>query len=128
MKCYIDTVPVLLYAQSKRSQVSISKLRIVSVHVDCFFLTHQIGISEILPWDRKSYLLLPMLSYPGCHAKARHWLYWNSRIWSSSDAIVVKMTPSCHFASQHIQELLGAFLKHKTPYSMVSKKKKPLFV
>ena len=34
------------------------------------------------------YLILPMLSYPGCHANVVHWLYWNSRIWSSSDAIV----------------------------------------
>ena len=69
MKCYIDTVPVLLYVQSKRSQVSISKLRIVSVPKDFFFLAHRIGISEILPWDRKFYLthaVLPRPSREGC--------------------------------------------------------------
>ena len=29
-----------------------------------------IRISEILPWDRN--LILPRLSYPGCHAKATY--------------------------------------------------------
>ena len=51
-------------------------------------LAHQIRISEILPWDRKSYLtyaILPRLSHEGYI----HWLYWNSRTWSSSDVIVM---------------------------------------
>ena len=34
------------------------------------FLAHRIKISDILSWDRKSYL--PMLSYPGCHVRAEH--------------------------------------------------------
>ena len=33
------------------------------------FLAHRIRISEILPWDTKSYLT-HMLSYPGCHMRA----------------------------------------------------------
>ena len=51
-------------------------------------LTHRIRISEILPWDRKSYLthaILPRLSRDGYI----HWLFWNSRTWSSSDIIVM---------------------------------------
>ena len=58
-------------------------------------------------------LILPMLSYPGCHIRAVHWLYWNSR-----DIVVklrywyVKVTSSCHVASQRIQELLGAFFNN----------------
>ena len=51
-------------------------------------LGHQIRISEILPWDRKSYLthaILPRLSREGYI----HWLYWNSRTLSSSDVIVM---------------------------------------
>ena len=34
------------------------------------FLAHRIQISEILPWDRN--LILPMLSYPGCHVRATY--------------------------------------------------------
>ena len=30
-----------------------------------------------------------MLSYPGCHVRAVHWLYWNLGIWSSSDIIIL---------------------------------------
>ena len=51
-------------------------------------LAHGIRISEILPWDRKSYLthaILPRLSREG----NTHWLYWNSRTLSSSDVIVM---------------------------------------
>ena len=50
------------------------------IHSNIFILiilAHQIRISEILPWDR--------LSREGCI----HWLYWNSRAWSSSDDIVM---------------------------------------
>ena len=52
-----------------------------------FIPAHRTGISEILPWDRRSYLtyvILPTLSH-----EAVHWLYRNSRAWSSSDAIVM---------------------------------------
>ena len=62
------------------------------------FLANRIRISEILPWDRKSYLthaILPRLSRE-CFT---HWLYWNSHTWSSSDVIVVKVTSSCEIAS-----------------------------
>ena len=49
---------------------------------------HQIRISEILPWDRKSYLthaILPRLS----RKDYIHWLYWNSRTLPSSEVIVM---------------------------------------
>ena len=52
------------------------------------FLAHRIRISEILHWDRKSYVthtILPRLS----HEKFIHWLYWNSHTLSSSDVIVM---------------------------------------
>ena len=52
------------------------------------FLAHGIRISELLPWNRKSYLthtILPRLSFEGYI----HWLYWNSRTLSSSDVIVI---------------------------------------
>ena len=51
-------------------------------------LAHLIRISEILPWDRKPYLsqaILLRLSREGFI----HWLYWNSRTWSPSDAVVM---------------------------------------
>ena len=56
--------------------------------VDNSMFAHWIRISEILPWDRKSYLtnaILLRLSREGYI----HWLYWNSRTWSSSDVIVI---------------------------------------
>ena len=59
-----------------------------SFFVICIFLAHRIRISEILPWDRKSYLthaILPRLS----REDSVHWLYWNSLTWSSSDVIVM---------------------------------------
>ena len=52
------------------------------------YLVHQIRISEIWPWDGKSYLthaILPRLSGEGYI----HWLYWNSRRLLSSDIIVM---------------------------------------
>ena len=51
-------------------------------------LAHRIRIYEILPLDRKSYLtkaILPRLS----RESFIHWLYWNSRTWSSSDVLVM---------------------------------------
>ena len=45
------------------------------------YLAHLIRISDILPWDRKS----SQASREGYI----HWLYWNSRTWPSSDAIVM---------------------------------------
>ena len=49
---------------------------------------HWIRISEILPWDRKSYLIQAILPRLSCEAYI-HWLYWNSQTWSSSDVIVM---------------------------------------
>ena len=51
-------------------------------------LAHRIKISEILHWDKTSYLthaILPRLSREGY----LHCMYWNSHTWSSSDVIVV---------------------------------------
>ena len=48
-----------------------------SRHLGITFLAHRIRISDILPWDKKSYLthaILPRLSREGYI----HWLYWNS--------------------------------------------------
>ena len=53
-----------------------------------YILAHWIRISDILLWDRKSYLthaILPKLTREGYI----HWLYWNSRTLSSSDVIVI---------------------------------------
>ena len=52
------------------------------------FLAHPIRISEILPWDRKSYLthaILPRLPREGFI----HLLYWYSHTLSSGDVIVM---------------------------------------
>ena len=65
-------------------------------------LAHWIKISEILFWDRKSYLshaILPRLSREGY----MHWLYWNSSTLSSSDVIVVLKW------RHHVQLHLSAF-------------------
>ena len=70
-------------------------------------------ISEILPWDRKSYLtqaILPRLSREGYI----HWLYWNSRTWLSSDVIV--MLKLRHHVKLHLwvfRGLLEAYFKIK---------------
>ena len=72
-------------------------------------LAHRIRISEILPWDRKSYLthaILLRLSYEGFI----HWLYWNLRTLSQSDVV---MTSSCKIVSYRIQGLLKLTLKLK---------------
>ena len=58
----------------------------ISLRVVC--LANRIRISEILLWDRKSYLthaILPRLSREGYV----YWLYLNLRIWSSDDVIVM---------------------------------------
>ena len=34
------------------------------------------------------FLILPLYTYTGCHVRAVLWLYWNSRIWTSSDVNV----------------------------------------
>ena len=52
------------------------------------FLAHRIRISEILPWDRKSYLIQAILPRLSCEGYI-YWLYWNSRTWLSSDVIVM---------------------------------------
>ena len=41
------------------------------------FLGHRIRISEILPWDIKSYLTHTILNRLSCEGYI-HWLYWNS--------------------------------------------------
>ena len=63
------------------------------------FLAHRISISEILPWDRKSYLTQAIL--PVCYI---HWLYWNSCTWSSSNVIVMFKW------RHHVQLDLGVFM------------------
>ena len=65
-----------------------ANLLVVWLYVSCIcsILAHRIRISEILPWDRKSYLtqaILPRLSREGYI----HWLHWNSRTWSSNEVI-----------------------------------------
>ena len=34
-------------------------------------------------------LIVSTQSYPGCHVRVVHWFYWNSRIWSSSEVIIM---------------------------------------
>ena len=81
--------------------------------ISAFVLAHWIRISDILPWDRKSYLthvILPRLSREGY----THWLYWNSCTWSSSDiTAMLKVTSSCEIVSKHIQGYLEAYSKIK---------------
>ena len=91
------------------------------------FLAHQIRISEILPWNIKSYLtnaILHRLSRKDCTlfaltlphtvVKWRHCYFKVTSLW--------------HVASQRVEELLGVFLKHLMRNLIVSKKNKPLFV
>ena len=63
------------------------------------FLSHGIRISEILSWDRKSYLTYAIL-YRLSREGYIHRLYWNSRTWSSSDVIV--MLKSRHHVKLHL--------------------------
>ena len=56
-------------------------------YTDNVILAHRIRISEILPWDRKSYLnqaILHRLSREGYI----HWLYWNLRTLSSREGYI----------------------------------------
>ena len=62
-------------------------------------LAQWISLSEILPWDRKSYLTHAILPRLSCESYI-HWLYWNSRTWSSSDVIV--MLKWRHHAKLHL--------------------------
>ena len=75
---------------------------------------------------RKSYLvrvILPKLLHEGCTLV----VFELKRMVVKWRPGYVKVTSSCHVASQRIQEFLGDFFKHKMPYLMVSKKKDPLF-
>ena len=72
---------------------------LASTLVRFLFLAHWVRISEIIPWDRNSYLthaILPRLSREGFI----HWLYLNSRTLSSSDVIV--MFKCCHHVKLHL--------------------------
>ena len=72
------------------------------------FLAHRIGISEILPWDGKSYLthvVLPRLSRIGCALVVMVHTHMVVKI----QIFYVKVTSSYHVASQRMQGLLGAF-------------------
>ena len=71
----------------------------VFTHMRQFFLAHRIRLSEILPWDRKSYLIHAILPRLSCEGFIL-WLYWNSSTWSSSDVIV--MLKWCHHVKLHL--------------------------
>ena len=75
---------------------------LLRLNMEYLFLQHQIGISEILPWDRKSYLTHAILLRLSCEGNI-HWLYGNSRTLSSSDVIV--MFKWCH----HVKLYLSLF-------------------
>ena len=66
-------------------------------------------------WDLRFYpmienLILTMLSYIGCHAKAVHWLYWNLRTWSASDVIVLLKR------RHHVMPHLSVFMNFCEPF------------
>ena len=64
-------------------------------------LAQRIRICEILACVRNSYLThVMLLSYPGCHERTVHWLYWNSRRWSTRDVIVQSNWP--HHVIMHL--------------------------
>ena len=58
-------------------------------------------------------LILPMLSYPSCHVlRAVHWLYWNSRTWSSSDVVVMVVSRhQCEIAYKLFRDFWKLILK-----------------
>ena len=94
-----------------------------------YILAHQIRISDILYWDRKSYLahvtcILHRLSCEGCTLVVLELTYMAVK-WRHC---YVRGTSPYQVASQRIQEVLGAFFKHKMRCLMVSKKYDPLFV
>ena len=57
-------------------------------------------------------LILPMLSYLCCGVSAVHWLYWNSRIWSLNDVVVMlnDVIISCRISAY--AGTYGGFFKH----------------
>ena len=101
------------------SELAISLITLSESEVSGSFLANRIRISEILLWDRSSYLthaILPRLSHEGYI----HWLYWNSRTLSSSDVIVMLNCISAYSGTSG-----SLFLIKKT---VVSKKRNPSFV
>ena len=53
-----------------------------------------------------------MLSYPGCHVWADHWLYWKSRTCIvKSRHCYVKVMSFFNIVSQGIQEVLEVYLE-----------------
>ena len=68
-----------------------------------------IGRENLILVYSLTHAILPRLSHEGII----HWLYWNSRTWSSSDVIVTYVTSSCEIASLRIQGLLEAYFEIK---------------
>ena len=86
--CLCSLHTIVRFFSCRGLYLSLSCLCTLVVYIVTTFLAHRIRISDILPWDRKSYLtqaILPMLSREGYI----HRLYWNSRTWLSSDVIVM---------------------------------------
>ena len=76
-----------------------------------FMHARRIGISEILHWDRKFHLTLVILSR--LSREVDLWLYWNLRIWSSSDTNI--MLKRRHHVMSHLsvfRNLCEAFFKN----------------
>ena len=86
-----------------------------------FFLHTRYGYLRFHPEIEN--LILQRLSYRVSHVRAVHWLYWNSRTWSSSDVIVIlnwrHYIMSYHSVFRNFWEPL---LNMKGWYLMVSKK------
>ena len=83
--CQISSLRIKTLDQHRYEVIFLTRTYIQKIN---YILAHRIGISEILLWVRKSYLthaILLRLSLEGYI----HWLYWNSRIWSPSDVIVM---------------------------------------
>ena len=98
---------------------------VLPLKVRLVFLSHWIRISEILPWDRISYLTQAILPRLSCEGYI-HWLYWNSHTWSSSDVIVMlKWRHHLKLDLSIFRDFCKLILKYK---KVVSKKKNPLFV
>ena len=72
----------------------------VFLHTGKGYLRFYLGIEN---------LILPILSYIGCHVRAVHWLYRNSCTWSSRDVIVSYN----EIVSGRIQGLLEAYFQMK---------------
>ena len=70
-------------------QINFSGLLVSVTWANAFLLlAHGIRVSEILPLDKKLYLTHAVLLRLS-REDYIHWLYWNSRTWSSSDVIVM---------------------------------------